>query len=58
MGPGERPQLLGPPERVVRVAEREGEIQRSCLDASKAAREGLWRSSVPLGDGLRRTVAA
>ncbi len=50
--------LLGPPKRVVRAAEREGEIQRSCLDASKAAREGLWRSSVPLGEGLRRTVAA
>ena len=49
--------LLGPPTRVVRAAEREGEIQRSCLDASKAAREGLWRSSVPLGEGLGRTVA-
>ena len=48
--------LLGPPTRVVRAAEREGEIQRSCLDASKAAREGLWRSSMPLGEGLRRTV--
>jgi UDP-glucose 4-epimerase len=49
--------LLGPPTRVVRAAERQGEIQRSCLDASKAAGEGLWRSSVPLGEGLRRTVA-
>ena len=50
--------LLGPPKRVVRAAEREGEIQRSCLDASKAAQEGLWRSSVALSEGLRRTVAA
>jgi UDP-glucose 4-epimerase len=49
--------LLGPPKRLVRAAEREGEIQRSCLDASKAAREGVWRSSVPLSEGLGRTVA-
>jgi len=50
--------LLGPPKDVIRAAERQGEIQRSCLDSSKAARDGLWRSAVPLGDGLRRTVAA
>ena len=49
--------LLGPPATVVRAPEREGEIQRSCLDAAKAAREGLWRSAIPLADGLRRTVA-
>jgi UDP-glucose 4-epimerase len=49
--------LLGPPTQVIRAAGREGEIQRSCLDASKAARDGLWRSSVPLAEGLRRTVA-
>jgi UDP-glucose 4-epimerase len=50
--------LLGPPTGVVRAAAREGEIQRSCVDSSKAARDGLWRSSVPLADGLRRTVTA
>jgi UDP-glucose 4-epimerase len=50
--------LLGPPKEIIRAADREGEIQRSCLDSSKAARDGLWRSSVPLADGLRRTVAA
>ncbi|HEV2011083.1 MAG TPA: NAD-dependent epimerase/dehydratase family protein [Candidatus Limnocylindria bacterium] len=50
--------LLGPPTEVVRAAQRAGEIQRSCLDSSKAARERLWRSSVPLAEGLRRTVAA
>ena len=50
--------LLGPPKQVIRAAEREGEIQRSCVDASKAAREGLWRSSIPLAEGLRRTIAA
>jgi UDP-glucose 4-epimerase len=50
--------LLGPPKALDRAPAREGEIQRSCLDSSKAARQGLWRSSVPLGEGLRRTVAA
>jgi UDP-glucose 4-epimerase len=50
--------LLGPPARVVRAAGRDGEIQRSCLDSSKAARDGLWRSAVPLAEGLRRTTAA
>ena len=50
--------LLGPPKAVDRAPEREGEIQRSCLDSSKAARQGLWRSSVLLGEGLRRTLAA
>ena len=50
--------LLGPSKQIVRAAEREGEIQRSCLDSAKAARDGLWRSSVSLADGLRRTVAA
>lgn len=50
--------LLGPPKGIVRAVERAGEVQRSCLDSSKAARERLWRSSVPLPEGLRRTVAA
>ena len=50
--------LLGPPKDVIRAGGRQGEIQRSCLDSSKAARDGLWRAAVPLGDGLRRTVAA
>ncbi len=48
--------LLGPPKSVIRAAEREGEIQRSCLDSSKAIREGLWRPLVPLAGGLKRTV--
>src|SRR5439155_1209880 len=46
--------IYGPRQRT----EREGEIQRSCLDSSKAARDGLWRTSVALADGLRLTVAA
>ena len=51
-------ELLGPPPGIVRAAERTGELQRSCLDASKAARDGFWRPATPLVDGLRRTVAA
>lgn len=50
-------ELLGPPKGVIRAAEREGEILRSCLDSSKAARDGLWRAAIPLAEGLRRTVA-
>ena len=50
--------LLGPPVEVLRAAERPGEIHRSCLDSAKSARDGLWRSSVPLAEGLRRTVAS
>ena len=50
--------LLGPPKDVTHTAPRIGEIQRSCLDSSKAAAEGLWRPAVPLAEGLKRTVAA
>lgn len=48
--------ILGPPAGVDRVAPRPGEIQRSCLDVSKAARDGLWRPRIALGDGLERTA--
>ncbi len=37
---------------------RPGELQRSCLDTSLAARELDWRATVEIGDGLRRTFAA
>jgi UDP-glucose 4-epimerase len=37
---------------------RQGELQRSCLDTSLAARELGWRATVEIGDGLRRTFAA
>ncbi len=49
-------EVLGPPAGVQRVAERPGEIQRSCVDISKAAREGLWRPRTSLRDGLERTA--
>jgi UDP-glucose 4-epimerase len=37
---------------------RPGELQRSCLDTSLAARELGWRATVEIGDGLRHTYAA
>jgi UDP-glucose 4-epimerase len=49
---------LGPPKQVIRAADRPGEIQRSCLDSSRAAAEGLWRPRVALDSGLALTVAA
>ena len=51
-------ELLGPPRGVDRDEARPGEIQRSCLDSSKAANEGLWRPAVSLAEGLKRTIAA
>lgn len=49
-------EVLGPSAGVDRVAARPGEIQRSCVDPSKAARDGLWRSRIPLREGLERTA--
>jgi UDP-glucose 4-epimerase len=37
---------------------RPGELQRSCLDASRAQRELGWRAEVPIEAGLRQTYAA
>jgi UDP-glucose 4-epimerase len=37
---------------------RPGELKRSCLDTSLAARELSWRASVPIEEGLQRTFAA
>ncbi len=51
-------EVLGPPPGVRHVAERSGEVRRSCLDASKAARARLWAPRTPLADGLRLTVAS
>jgi UDP-glucose 4-epimerase len=39
------------------ATERPGEVRRSCLDVSRAARELEWRAEVPLGEGLRRIMA-
>ncbi|HEX4186730.1 MAG TPA: NAD-dependent epimerase/dehydratase family protein [Solirubrobacteraceae bacterium] len=37
---------------------RPGELQHSCLDISRAARELGWHPQVPIAEGLRRTYAA
>ena len=49
--------VLGPPPGVHQAPPRSVEVQRSCLDASKAARDGLWRPRISLEEGIRRTVA-
>jgi UDP-glucose 4-epimerase len=37
---------------------RPGELERSCLDSSRAERELGWRATVPIEEGLQRTYAA
>jgi UDP-glucose 4-epimerase len=37
---------------------RPGELQRSCLDSSRAERELGWHATVPIEEGLQRTYAA
>jgi UDP-glucose 4-epimerase len=39
------------------VAERPGEVSRSCLDVSRAHSELRWTAQVELSDGLRRILA-
>ncbi len=53
---GAMSEILGPPAGVRHVAERPAELQRSCIDASKAGRDGLWRMRIPLREGLRATL--
>ncbi|HEY6202366.1 MAG TPA: NAD-dependent epimerase/dehydratase family protein [Candidatus Limnocylindria bacterium] len=48
--------VLGPPPGITKAPERPGEVQRSCVDASRAKRDGLWQSRTGLLDGLRRTA--
>jgi UDP-glucose 4-epimerase len=51
-------EILGPPPGMTKAPERPGETQRSCVDASKAKREGLWQLRTSLVDGLRRTASS
>lgn len=46
-----------PPLEPVFAPERPGEVQRSCLDVTRARRELGWEASVTLRDGLRRILA-
>ncbi|MBM4433897.1 MAG: NAD-dependent epimerase/dehydratase family protein [Chloroflexi bacterium] len=54
----EMSRVLGPAPRVIHAPPREGEIQRSCLDITKAARDGLWSPRTSLAEGLERTSRA
>ena len=46
--------VLGPPVGLHRAPPRESEVQRSCLDVSKAARDGLWRPRTDLREGIEK----
>ena len=48
--------VLGPPPGVLHAPERPSEVQRSCLDVSKAARDGLWRPRSDLREGIEKTA--
>jgi UDP-glucose 4-epimerase len=51
-------EILGPPPGIAKAPERPAEVQRSCIDASKAKRDGLWQLRTALVEGLRRTASA
>ena len=51
-------EILGPPAGITKAAERPGELRRSCIDSSRAKRDGLWQSRTGLLDGLHRTAGA
>ena len=53
---GAMTEILGPPAGITKVPERPGELQRSCIDSSRAKRDGLWQSRTGLLEGLRRTA--
>ncbi|HEV8655600.1 MAG TPA: NAD-dependent epimerase/dehydratase family protein [Candidatus Limnocylindria bacterium] len=51
-------EILGPPPGITNAPERPAETQRSCVDATRAKRDGLWQLRTALLDGLRRTASA
>jgi UDP-glucose 4-epimerase len=50
-------EILGPPPGITKAPERPGELQRSCIDATRAKRDGLWEPRTTLAEGLRRTAS-
>jgi UDP-glucose 4-epimerase len=48
---------IGPLPAPEHAPERAGEVRRSCLDVTRAARELGWQATVALEDGLRRIMA-
>lgn len=51
-------EILGPPPGIERAPERPSEVQRSCVDASRAKRDGLWEPRTELLEGLRLTASS
>src|SRR5688500_12736005 len=51
-------EILGPPPGVTKAPERPAETQRSCVDATRAKRDGLWVPRTALLEGLRRTASS
>ena len=51
-------EILGPPPGITRATERPAEVQRSCVDATRAKRDGLWEPRTTLVEGLRRTASS
>jgi len=51
-------EILGPPPGVTRAPARPAEVQRSCVDATRAKRDGLWEPRTTFLDGLRRTASS
>lgn len=49
-------EAAGAPDDPEFAPPRLGDLQRSCLDISRAERELGWRPQVPLAEGVRRTV--
>ena len=49
-------EVLGPPAGVRHAPARPVELQRSCMDAHKAAHTGFWRANTALRAGLRLTA--
>jgi UDP-glucose 4-epimerase len=50
--------ILGPPPGITKAPDRPAEVQRSCVDASRAKRDGLWQPRTALVEGLRRTASS
>jgi UDP-glucose 4-epimerase len=50
--------ILGPPPAVRKAPPRPAEVLRGCVDPEKAARDGLWRPTTSLAEGLRLTALA
>ena len=51
-------EILGPPPGITKAPERPAETQRSCVDATRATRDGLWEPRTALLEGLRRTASS